>query len=219
MTVVRGGPFTVTETDTYQSDVESYRTDVKVTSTTGVDAPVFRAADCYLQNDDHGLGVVLEGKAPTCNAGPASANPNRLLERDPLTDGSRYFVGFYDAMWTAVAAMPPLPNTVQVSDPGDGGIYDNAAALSWSLRLNAGQSRTFSDLTVSTPSDGQAGTFENRVVVIGADGATFLPFEDAKPITVRAKQTLPVTKQTPRASQPRVAAPAQPVTAQPTFTG
>lgn len=156
VTVVSGGPFTVTETDTYQSDVEAYRTDVQVTSSSAVDAVVYRAADCFLQNDDFGLGALLAGGAPTCVAGPRSENPTRILERYPLTPGSHHVVGYYNDTWIAVSALAALPDTVvhddqESGDPEKGYIYDNSAALSWNVHLDAGASATFSDLTVFSP--------------------------------------------------------------------
>lgn len=156
VTVVRGGPFTVTETDTYQSDVEAYRTDVQVTSSAAVDAVVYRAADCYLQDDDFGLGALLAGGAPTCGAGPMSQNPARILERYPLTPGSHHIVGRFNDTWIALSALAALPDTVLHDDQENGSAdegftYDNSAALSWNVHLDAGASATFSDLTVFSP--------------------------------------------------------------------
>lgn len=149
VTVVTGGPFTVTQTDTYVVGRESMRTDVQVKSSSAVNATVYRAGDCFLQDSDEGLGELFANVAPTCRALPTSVQPNRILQWYPLTSGSRYMVEFFDTVWAAVGTMQPLPNIVASGAPSG---YDNGAGLSWSQALAAGATATFSHLTIFSPS-------------------------------------------------------------------
>ena len=50
----------LTQTDTYTTGLESFRTDVVVSNTSGAShtVRVYRAADCYLQDSDSGLGAL-----------------------------------------------------------------------------------------------------------------------------------------------------------------
>ncbi len=149
VTTVTGGPFTVVQTDTYVVGQESVRTDVNVTSNTAVNAIVYRAGDCYLQDSDYGLGELVEGQAPTCRAVPSSDNPNRIEQWYPLTSGSNYMVDGYYAVWAAIGSMTAFPDTVVADE--DGEPYDNGAGLSWSTALAAQGSATFSSLMVFSP--------------------------------------------------------------------
>lgn len=145
VTVVSGGPFTVTQTDTYINGNESYQTDVRVASSGNVNATIYRAGDCYLQGSDVGLGR-LDGTAVTCLADPASANPTRVESWYPLTPGSRYMEDNYNSVWTAIGTMAPFPNTVNT-----GGLHDNGAGLSWTQAIAAGAAVTVSHLTTFSP--------------------------------------------------------------------
>ncbi len=151
VTKVKGGPFTVTQTDTYVDGQESVRTDVKVESSGNVTATVYRAGDCYLQGSDAGLGRLDGGIAPTCVAGPGSDDPSRIEQFYPLTSGSNYMVDEYDVIWDAVVSMQALPDTVKVDNGTEGGVYDNAAGLSWTAALSAGAARTFSSIITFSP--------------------------------------------------------------------
>ncbi len=149
VTTVTGGPFTVVQTDTYVLGEESVRTDVKVTSSTAVNAIVYRAGDCFLQDSDSGLGELGAGQAPTCRAESTSTNPNRIEQWYPLTSGSNYMVDGYYAVWGVIGSMTAFPDTV-LADQG-GSPYDNGAGLSWSVPLTAGGSTTLSSLMVFSP--------------------------------------------------------------------
>ena len=87
----------VTQTDTYVIGQETYRTDVVLSKAAGVavNAIVYRAGDCFLQNSDFGLGVI-NGSAITCKALPSSADPNRIEQLFPLTAGSHFFEAGFD---------------------------------------------------------------------------------------------------------------------------
>jgi len=148
VTTVSGGPFTVVQTDTYVIGQESYTTSVRVTSSSAVDAIVYRAGDCYLQGSDDGLGLLGPGNAPTCKAEPGSVDPDRIEQWYPLTPGSNYMVDDYSTVWSAIGAKQPLPDTVET---GEDDPYDNGAGLSWSTTLAAGASATFAHLTLFSP--------------------------------------------------------------------
>ncbi|MBS1848644.1 MAG: DUF11 domain-containing protein, partial [Actinobacteria bacterium] len=149
VTIVKGGSFTVTQTDTYVVGQETVRTDVQVSSSSAVNATVYRAGDCYLQDSDSGLGRLDGGIAPTCVADPTSAQPNRIEQWFPITGGSHYIVDVYSTVWAAIASMAPFPNTVKASDNGD--IYDNGGGLSWSQPIAAGASTTISSIMTFSP--------------------------------------------------------------------
>ena len=152
VTTVAGGPFTVVQTDRYVIGQESTRTDIKVTSSSAVDATVYRAADCYLQDDDDGRGRLISGVAPTCLASPDSPSPERIIQWLPLTSGANHMVDSYSTVWRAVGSKAPLPDTVR---SGDTGSYDNGAGISWSTAIAAGTSAAFSHLTVFSPTGAQ----------------------------------------------------------------
>lgn len=148
VTVVTGGPFTVTQTDSYIVGQEVVRTDVQVTSSTNVSAIIYRAGDCYLQDSDSGLGRLDAGIAPTCVARPDSAQPDRIEQWYPLTAGSNYMVDEYDTVWAAIGSKQPFPNTVNT---GADGAYDNGGGVSWTKIINAGTTTTLSSLMVFSP--------------------------------------------------------------------
>lgn len=146
VTEVEGGPFKIVQTDTYRVGDEFYRTDIALTSATAQTVTVYRAGDCYLQDDDRGTGVLDAGIAPTCKAHDDAADPDRIMQFYPLTSGSRYLVDYYGTVWDAVESAEPLPNTINGGDR-----YDNAMALSWTVPFAAGQTRVFSSLLTLSP--------------------------------------------------------------------
>ena len=152
VTTVTGGPFTVVQTDRYVIGQETTRTDIKVTSANAVAATVYRAADCYLQDNDSGRGRLISGAAPTCLASPNSPSPERIIQWLPLTAGSNHIVDNYSTVWRAIGSKTPLPDTVR---SGDSGTYDNGAGISWSTAIAAGASASFSHLTVFSPTGAQ----------------------------------------------------------------
>lgn len=107
---------------------------------------VYRAGDCYLQDDDSGTGVLDAGIAPTCKAHAEAPDPNRIMQFYPLTSGSRHLVDDYWAIWDAVDTGQPLPNTINGEEE-----YDNGMALSWTMPFAAGQTRVFSSLLTLSP--------------------------------------------------------------------
>ncbi len=145
----------ITETDSYVSGEESYRTDVTVTNVT--DAPaaavLYRAADCYLQNSDFGFGSADPSTgAVSCVAGVDDGLGNivpgtRIEQWFPLSSGSHYLEDGFNSVWAAIGTQSPLPDLCnQCSN-----YIDNGAGLSWNLTVPAGGSVTRSHLTVFSP--------------------------------------------------------------------
>lgn len=145
-TTVSGGPFTVVETDSYIDGQSAVQTDVKVTSSTNVNAVVYRSGDCYLQDDDNGRGRVDNGTSPICQATTDSTSPNRIEEWIPLTSGSHYMEDYYGNVDDLISTMAPFPDTIEAGDD------DNGAGVSWSQSLVASVAQTFSELTNFSPS-------------------------------------------------------------------
>lgn len=159
-----GDPYTVTtvvdlaatgvrisQVDSYVVGQESYRTDTTVTNTSDgpIDAVLYRAGDCYLQDSDFGWGSYDAATgAVTCLGGDATAPGTRIEQFYPLSSGSSYYEGFYDDMWAAIGTQQPFPNQCA----GCSTYEDNAAGLSWTLTaLAAGASVTKSHLTTFSP--------------------------------------------------------------------
>ncbi|MGF3055118.1 LPXTG cell wall anchor domain-containing protein [Microbacterium sp. YY-01] len=140
----------LTQTDSYVVGEESYRTDIQLVSTAGSDHDVvlYRGGDCYLQDNDYGLGRVDLGFVPVCQASSDGADPNRIELFYPLTAGSNYFEGHYSSMWAAIGSKQPLPDECNC----DGDEHDNAIAISWALTLAAsGAPAGASSLTSFSP--------------------------------------------------------------------
>src|SRR4051794_5122973 len=99
----------VTETDSYVTGVESYRTDIHIENRGGVaiNGFLYRVADCYLQNSNVGVGRIDNG-APAC---VASASPGARIEQwVPLTEGSHSYAGPYAQNWSYVRTQVQLPD-------------------------------------------------------------------------------------------------------------
>ena len=156
VTVVDAGTsgLRLTQTDTYVTGQESYRTDVTVANngTSAASPIVYRGGDCYLQNDDRGFGSV--GNPAGAVACVAAADPNdpsagpgsRIEQWVPLTAGSHYYQADYGSVWAAMDAQTDFPDTCECST-----FQDNGAGLSWGLAIPAGQSRTVAHLTNFSP--------------------------------------------------------------------
>ena len=163
VTVVTGGAFQITQTDTYVVGEESYRNDVQVqntgsTSATGV---LYRAGDCYLQDSDFGYGIYSSATgAITCT--PSLTAGSRIEQMLPITSGSNYYEGFYNSMWAAIGTQNPFPNTCDCSTN-----EDNSIGLSWNFSLAGGASQTYSSIVTFSPLGSQPVTLTKT-----ADSAT-----------------------------------------------
>lgn len=146
-TVVEGGGLQVTQYDSYVVGSESYATRVTVQNLGGqpVDAIVYRAADCYLQDSDVGYGYHdLPSGAVACTAG--TAPDSRIEEWAPLTPGSHSFEAGYSTVWARIGQQLPFPDTCECDSA-----LDNGAGLSWNVSLAPYETRSFSHLTAFSP--------------------------------------------------------------------
>lgn len=149
-----GSGLRIVEIDSYVVGQESYRTDVTVQNqnNSAVQAVLYRAGDCYLQNSDYGFGANDPSTgAVSCVAGrydeAGSWVPGDRIEQWlPLSSGSSYIEAHYSEVWAAIATQQPFPNTGRFSEA-----IDNGAGLSWSLSIPASGSVTRSHLTTFSP--------------------------------------------------------------------
>jgi hypothetical protein len=153
-TVVTGGSLRITQTDSYITNREGYRTDIKVENTGGslLNGILYRGGDCFLQNSDQGFGFVdTSVGAAGCSQNANNSPVGRIEQWYPITAGANYMEASFSAVWSAIGSGNPLPNTCQCASS-----TDNGAAISWSYSLNGGQSATYSHFTVFSP-QGSAG--------------------------------------------------------------
>jgi len=154
VTTGTAGSIGVTETDTYVSGQESYRTDITVTNNGGAAANLvlFRAGDCFLENSDTGFGMTGSNGAVGCAANANNSPAGRIEEWVPITGGANFLEDGYAEVWDAISKQTPFPNQcVHCTDK-----VDNGAGISWSVSIAPGQSQTFSHFTTFSPT-GKAG--------------------------------------------------------------
>ena len=172
----------VTQTDTYVIGQETYRTDVVLSKAAGVavNAIIYRAGDCFLQNSDFGLGVI-NGSAITCKALPTSTDPNRIEQLFPLTAGSHFFEAGFDQVWTRIGQHLQFPDTCRCAEQ-----IDNGLGLSWAVTLAAGAANTtVSSLTAFSP--------------VGAQPLSVTKTADATPVNPSASDGYTITVSNPGA--------------------
>ena len=148
-TVATGGPFRVTEVDSYIQGQEAYRTDVTIENTSGAatDGVIYRAADCFLQSSDVGYGFVDQGAAAAGCALSANNSPaSRIEQWYPITGGAQYMESSFSEVWAHIGTMTPFPNTCRCAES-----IDNGAGISWTFNLPPGGRATFSHFTVFSP--------------------------------------------------------------------
>jgi uncharacterized repeat protein (TIGR01451 family) len=137
----------LTQTDTYTTGLESFNTDVAVsnTSTSSHTLRVYRAADCFLQNDDQGFGALDTGTgAVACTTGLEAGA--RIEQWFPVTAGSHALEAGYSDVYAAIAGNQPFDDTCVCTTK-----VDNGAGLSWDATLAASTSKTFSSLITFSP--------------------------------------------------------------------
>jgi hypothetical protein len=151
-TVVTGGPFRVTEIDSYIPGQEAYRTDVTVENTSGggVSGVLYRAGDCYLQSNDRGFGFV-DGTAVGCSQNAGNQPAGRIEQWFPITGGNQFMEGVFTEVWQHIGTKTPFPNTAKTGEQ-----VDNGAGISWTFDLAPGARATFAHYTVFSPT-GAAG--------------------------------------------------------------
>lgn len=137
----------ITQTDTYTTGLESFRTDVDVSNTSGAShtVRVYRAADCYLQNSDQGYGALDTGTgAVACTTG---LDPGARIEQwFPITPGSHAYEAHYSTVYNRIATNQAFNDTCECTT-----FQDNGAGLSWDATLANGASKTFSSLITFSP--------------------------------------------------------------------
>jgi uncharacterized repeat protein (TIGR01451 family) len=143
----------ISETDSYAVGQETYRTDVVINNSSGssVDAILYRAGDCYLQNSDFGFGAADANGAVSCVAGVNNGGgivPGTRIEQwYPLSSGSHYYESYYSSVWTNIGTQTAFADSCEQCS----NYIDNGAGLSWNVTIAAGGSATRSHLTVFSP--------------------------------------------------------------------
>ena len=148
-TVADAGSLRITEVDSYVNGQEAYRTDVEIRNTGGSAASgtIYRAGDCYLQENDRGFGFVDTGaSAAGCSLNANNSPPARIEQWYPITGGARYMEASFGDVWTHIGTKAPFPNTCRCDEQ-----VDNGAGISWEFNLAPGATATFSHLTVFSP--------------------------------------------------------------------
>ena len=153
-TVVRGGGFEITQTDTYSTGNDFYATTTSVKNVSGAaqDFTLYHAADCYLQDDDYGFGeydantgtVICRAKDPESGA---HTDRGRVEQFVPTTAGSNYYYGGFYEVWDKVKNRTPLPNKLERADSN----RDNGMALSWTRTLEPNTTADYSLVTSFSP--------------------------------------------------------------------
>ena len=153
-TVVRGGGFEITQTDTYSTGNDFYATTSSVKNVSGAaqDFTLYHAADCFLQDDDYGFGeydantgtVICRAKDPESGA---HTDRGRVEQFVPTTAGSNYYYGGFYEVWDKVKNRTPLPNKLERADSN----RDNGMALSWTRTLEPNTTADYSLVTSFSP--------------------------------------------------------------------
>jgi hypothetical protein len=137
----------LTQTDTYTTGLESFRTDVVVSNTSGSSQSVrlYRAADCFLQNSDSGFGALDTGTgAVACTTG---LDPGARIEQwFPITSGSHAYEAGYSTVYSRINAMQAFDDTCECTTQ-----QDNGAGISWDATIANGGTKTLSSLITFSP--------------------------------------------------------------------
>ena len=153
-TVVRGGGFEITQTDTYSTGNDFYATtsSVKNISDAAQDFTLYHAADCYLQDNDYGFGEYDESTGTViCRAEDPEngqhTDRGRVEQFVPTTAGSNYYYSSYNEVWDKLKDRAPLPNKLERADSN----RDNGMALSWTRTLEPNATADYSLVTSFSP--------------------------------------------------------------------
>jgi uncharacterized repeat protein (TIGR01451 family) len=137
----------ITEADTYVTGEESYRTDIAVANSGSANQNVivYRAGDCFLQDNDTGFGSVHTATGEVaCTTGAAAGS--RIEQWSPIVSGSHFYEAIYSDVWTQIGSKQSFADTCLCTTQ-----VDNGAGLSWSSSVPAGGSITRSHLTTFSP--------------------------------------------------------------------
>lgn len=140
----------ITQTDSYVTGQESYRTDVTVANAGPVarTAQLYRAGDCVVGDSDEGFGSGDKATgAVACVggrvAGAGFVPTSRTQQWYPISPGSHYYEDSFKNMWARIGSQLPFPDLCALCTDYE----DNAAGLSWQITVPAGASVTRSHLT------------------------------------------------------------------------
>lgn len=124
----------ITQTDSYVTGQEAYRTDIAISNTSGAaqSAVLYRAGDCFLQESDTGFGFVQENVAPGCSINANNSPAGRIEQWVPITSGANHMEAGYSEVWSHIATQAPFPNTCRCTES-----IDNGAGISWSVTVPA----------------------------------------------------------------------------------
>jgi hypothetical protein len=139
----------ITQVDSYVTGQESYRTDTTVGNSGGapVSGVLYRAGDCYLQDNDTGFGFVTPSVgAVGCSSNANNAPAGRIEQWYPITGSNQYMQARYSEVWGHIATHAPFPNTTRATES-----LDNGAGISWAYSIAPGASKTFSHYTTFSP--------------------------------------------------------------------
>ena len=139
----------VTQVDSYITGQESYKTETTVQNTGGAPAAgiLYRAGDCYLQENDTGFGFVdAAAGAVGCSVNANNSPAGRIEQWFPITGANQYMEGTYSEVWGHIATHTPFPNTTRATEQ-----LDNGAGISWSFSLAGGASATYAHYTTFSP--------------------------------------------------------------------
>ena len=140
----------ITQTDTYVVGQENYRSDIAVTNSSGgaLNATLYHAGDCFLQDSDVGFGFADSStSAIYCTKNANNSPPDRIEGFAPLSPGSHYIEDFFGTVWDAIdAAGTQFPDTCQCTSE-----IDNGAGLSWPIAIAPGETVTRSLVTTFSP--------------------------------------------------------------------
>jgi hypothetical protein len=139
----------IAQVDSYITGQESYRTDTTVQNGGGGAATgiLYRAGDCYLQENDTGFGFLdAAAGAVGCSINANNSPAARIEQWFPITGGNQFMEGSYSDVWGHIATHTPFPNTTRATEQ-----IDNGAGISWSFSLAPGGSATYSHYTTFSP--------------------------------------------------------------------
>lgn len=141
----------ISQTDTYVTGQEGYRTDVTVRNAGPVarTGQLYRAGDCVVGDLDEGFGSFDPATGAVACVGArdvaGNAEPTaRTQQWYPISSGSHHYEGGYIEVWSRIGAQLPFPDLCQLCTVSE----DNGAGLSWEITVPAGGSVTRSHLTV-----------------------------------------------------------------------
>ena len=138
VTTVDAGDVRITQTDSYVTGDDSYKTDVQVDNTASVSRAVriYRAGDCTAGGfATPNFGFTAPGEVVGCARNPNDSPPGERVAFHPESPDATFMAGLVADVWAAIGAQGAFPNTCVCS----GSSADKAAGLSWRVPLEPGR--------------------------------------------------------------------------------